>query len=206
MSAVTLETIAPSRAKYSRYDVVESLRRFAAQNNLTIQIAFKEGRYFKAELLTATLVTESGFVVKGPAFPEPGAMPFGLGQSRDCLETDVYEMRQSEYNLACQISERTLQLSRFPPIKLEVPDLLTRAIRIYKDPNSPADVLNALRGFARQSNLTIQLRYSEYGFFLAELLAASNVLEIAYLDEVAPVLGISRGDHASDDDAMRDAE
>ena len=205
------ETVAPSRAKYSRYDVVEALRRFAAQNNLTIQIIFEEGRYFKAELPTTALVTEPGFVVKGPGFsmPDPRDRPFG--QSRDCLESDVYEKRQSEYYLACQISERTLLLSRLPPITLHVPDLRTCAKRIIKDPNPPAYVLNALRAFAKQNNLTIQLRYSEYGYFLAELLAATKLLDIAYKnedakDEDAPILGISRGCDAANDAMREDAE
>ena len=86
MSAVTLETIAPSRAKYSRYDVVESLRRFAAQHNLTIQFTYEEGRYFKAELPTTALLAEHQLVSK-PAFslPDPRDRPFGQSDRKSVV-------------------------------------------------------------------------------------------------------------------------
>lgn len=130
LSAVTPETVTPSRERYSRYDVVESLRRFAAQHNLTIQFTYEEGRYFKAELPTTALVAEHPLVSK-PAFSLPDPRDKPLGQSRDCLVSDLYEMRQSAYYLACQISERTLLLC-VPNMTIQVPDLLTYDIELKR--------------------------------------------------------------------------
>lgn len=120
----------PSKLRNSPDVVVHALRQFAAQHNLTIDIAFhvfqQQGR-FQAHLLTTKISANGTSQSDRVDLLDNGFVGQVLFLSPYCRESDDDALLKTEYGLACQISAKKLLLSTFPRVELQVPDLMLLA-------------------------------------------------------------------------------
>ncbi len=131
LSIATVAARMPSKLRNSPDVVVHALRQFAAQNNLTVDIAhhvFQQQGRFQAQLLTPKIGANGTNQFHCVDLLNNGFVGRVLFLSPYCRESDDDELLKTEYGLACEISAKTLLLSCFPRVELRVPNLLTCAI------------------------------------------------------------------------------